>query len=55
MSGQQTLFSSGFMVGQFDQDIDNESIDNKSDTHGYDMVGGAKLSSVLEVRYVRRE
>ena len=51
MSGQQTssLFSGGFMIGQFEQDTVNENIEDKSDTHGYDMVGNAKLNSVLEV------
>ena len=51
MSGQQTssLFSGGFMIGQFEQDTINENIEDKSDTHGYDMVGNAQLNSVLEV------
>lgn len=50
MSGQQTssLFSSGFMVGQYENDTINENLENKSDTHGYDMVGNAQLNSVLE-------
>ena len=56
MSGQQTssLFSGGFMIGQFEQDTLNENIEDKSDTHGYDMVGNAKLNSVLEVIKIKR-
>ena len=54
MSGQQTssLFSSGFMVGQYENDTINENLENKSDTHGYDMVGNAQLNSVLEVVFI---
>ena len=51
MSGQQTssLFSSGFMVGQYEEDTINDNVESKSDTHGYDMVGNAQLNSVVEV------
>ena len=51
MSGQQTssLFSSGFMVGQYEDDTINDNVENKSDTHGYDMVGNAQLNAVIEV------
>ena len=57
MSGQQTssLFSSGFMVGQFDQDTVCENVGNNGDTQGYDMVGNAQLTSVMEVRYNNME
>jgi len=50
MSGQQTssLFSSGFMVGQYEEDTINDNVESKSDTHGYDMVGNAQLNSVVE-------
>ena len=52
MSGQQTsgVFSGGFMVGQFEKDSFCEGQnDDKSDTHGYDMVGNAQLNAVIEV------
>ena len=52
MSGQQTsgVFSGGFMVGQFEKDSFCEGQnEDKSDTHGYDMVGNAQLNSVLQV------
>ena len=54
MSGQQTssLFSSGFMVGQYEDDTINDNVESKSDTHGYDMVGNAQLNSVVEVNLV---
>ena len=54
MSGQQTssLFSSGFMVGQYEDDTINDNVESKSDTHGYDMVGNAQLNSVVEVTLV---
>ena len=51
MSGQQTssLFSSGFMVGQYEEDTINDNVESISDSHGYDMVGNAQLNSVVEV------
>ena len=54
MSGQQTssLFSSGFMIGQYEEDTINDNVESKSDTHGYDMVGNAQLNSVIEVQSV---
>ena len=51
MSGQQTsrIFSSGFMTGQFDQEISSDVKADKMDVHGYDVVGNASLNSVLQV------
>ena len=39
------------MVGQYEDDTINENVENKSDTHGYDMVGNAQLNSILEVSF----
>ena len=53
MSGQQTskVFSSGFMVGQLEQETGSGLSQDKIDTHGYDMVGNAQMASVLQVGY----